>query len=187
MDNAILDPAHEELIVLVDNLGKPIGSAPKLASHHDNTPLHLAFSVFIFSSDGRVLVTQRANSKKVWPGVWTGSCCGHPFPHESMEKAIERRTEYELGIGLQNIRVILPDYRYKTPLFKGVIEHEVCPLYFAETRDKLQLNPFEVEDYKWLNWDDFVAQALADSGDLWSWWCKDQLKQLTTIPDLILK
>ena len=181
-----MDPAHEELIVLVNDQGKPIGSAPKLASHHDNTPLHLAFSVFIFSSDGSVLVTQRAHSKKVWPGVWTGSCCGHPLPNESMEKAIRRRTEYELGIHLQNIRVVLPDYRYKTPPFKGVIEHEVCPLYFAESNDELRPNPLEVEDYEWLDWNEFIAKALADSGDIWSWWCKDQLKQLAAIPNLLL-
>ena len=33
-----------ELIVLVDEDGAPLGTAPKASSHHDRTPLHLAFS-----------------------------------------------------------------------------------------------------------------------------------------------
>src|SRR4051812_30391066 len=37
---------HSELIVLVDEDGRPIGTAPKLASHHRDTPLHLAFSSY---------------------------------------------------------------------------------------------------------------------------------------------
>lgn len=59
-----------ELIVLVDEDGHEIGTAPKLTSHHLHTPLHKAFSCYIFDEDeGRFLVTQRALSKKVWPGV----------------------------------------------------------------------------------------------------------------------
>lgn len=169
----------EERIVLVNEQGEPIGSAPKLASHHKNTPLHLAFSVYIFNQAGEVLVTQRARHKKVWPGVWTNSCCGHPFPNEDMTTAIQRRVQYELGLKVSDIRVVLPDYRYKTPPFNGIIENEVCPVFFARTHKEPTPNPDEVEAYKWLGWDSFYTQASKDTDNSWSWWCKDQLKQLT--------
>ncbi|MEX0789777.1 MAG: NUDIX domain-containing protein, partial [Actinomycetota bacterium] len=67
-----------ELIVLVDEQGNPTGRAEKSSSHHLDTPLHLAFSCYVFDDRGRLLATRRANSKKVWPGVWTNSVCGHP-------------------------------------------------------------------------------------------------------------
>ncbi len=184
MSESTIDPATQDLIVLVDDAGKPIGSAPKLASHHANTPLHLAFSVYIFRSDGKILVTQRAHSKKVWPGVWTNSCCGHPAPDEPISDAITRRVAYELGMTVTDLRCLLPDYRYQTPPFNGIIEHEVCPLYFANTTDEPQPNALEVDDFHWLTWDEFTKNALSDDNDTWSWWCKDQLKQLLTLPDL---
>src|SRR4026207_710448 len=89
-----------EQIVFVGENGKPTGEVgPKLESHTNNTKLHLAFSCYIFrKSDKKFLVTQRALSKKVWPGVWTNSVSGHPMPKEAMEDAIRRRAQYEVGL-----------------------------------------------------------------------------------------
>src|SRR5687767_11740101 len=98
-----------EQIVFVDESGTPTGEiGPKLASHGADTRLHLAFSCYIFrNGDGNFLVTQRALSKKVWPGVWTNSVCGHPAPGEAMENAIRRRAAYEVGIkNLRDITVV---------------------------------------------------------------------------------
>ncbi len=168
----------EELIVLVNEQGEPTGTAEKLAAHHAHTPLHLAFSCYVFNGQGQLLVTQRAHSKKVWPGVWTNSVCGHPAPGEAMEAAIQRRLKEELGMSATAIQVVLPQYRYKTPPFNGIIENEFCPVYVARTSNQPIHNPAEVIDYKWLSWPEFVAAVAADSDNLWSWWCKDQLKQL---------
>lgn len=170
--------SEKEQIVLVNEHAEPIACAPKLASHHADTPLHLAFSVYILNSQGDVLVTQRAHHKKVWPSVWTNSCCGHPMPGESMQDAIERRVSYELGMRVSDIRVKLPEYRYKTPPYNGIIENEVCPVFFANTADEPSPNPDEVDDFKWLSWAEFRRRAGKDTTDVWSWWCKDQLKQL---------
>ena len=45
-----------ELVVLVDEYGKEIGTAAKASVHHEATPLHLAFSCYLFDGDGRVLL-----------------------------------------------------------------------------------------------------------------------------------
>ena len=88
---------NQELIVYVDENGIPTGeTAPKLDAHTLNTRLHAAFSCYIFNDQGEFLVTRRALTKKVWPGVWTNSVCGHPGPGESNESAIIRRAKYEL-------------------------------------------------------------------------------------------
>lgn len=167
-----------ELIVLVDEDGNPIGTAEKLPSHHRSTPLHLAFSCFVFNDDHDCLVTRRAAAKKVWPGVWTNSVCGHPGPDEATVAAIRRRSRYELGMDVRDIQIVLPDYRYKTPAYRGIIENEICPVYLARTSDAPKPNPAEVEAVRWSSWTDLLSEAQTDNGNSWSWWCKDQLSLL---------
>jgi len=173
-----------EQIVFVDEQGKPTGEiGPKLASHTANTKLHLAFSCYIFRrSDNAFLVTQRALAKKVWPGVWTNSVCGHPAPGESIEAAIRRRAKDEVGISdLQDIQCVLPNYRYTTPPYNGIIENEFCPVFIAYTASEPQPNPEEVETFIWLPWSEYVHMLQARA-DKMSYWAKDQYKQLVNNP-----
>ena len=58
-----------ELVVLLDDEGRTIGSAPKADVHHTATPLHLAFSCYLFDDAGSVLLTRRALHKKTFPGI----------------------------------------------------------------------------------------------------------------------
>lgn len=173
----------EERIIFVDKNGRPTGKlGEKLASHTATTELHLAFSCYVFNEKGQFLVTQRALNKKVWPGVWTNSACGHPAPGEDMQAAISRRLDFELGMKAEDFQVLVSDYVYKTPPFRGIVEHEYCPIYIARATTPINPNPDEVEDYKWISWDDFVREAESDTANIWSWWCKDQLKLLKQHP-----
>lgn len=181
-----------ELVYFVDEKDKPTGEvAEKLSAHHKNTRLHAAFSCYVFREDGKFLVTKRASSKKVWPDVWTNSCCGHPAPGETREQAIKRRLKYELELKVKDIQVIMPEYIYKTPPYRGIIEHEYCPVYTTIAANEPKPNPNEVSDYKWVDWDWYVNQLKNDSTDYsdlgsndapkWSWWAKDQLKKLELV------
>lgn len=167
-----------ELIVLLDAAHRPIGTAPKLASHHGKTPLHLAFSCYIFNAQGQLLVTRRALEKKVWPGVWTNSVCGHPAPNESMEAAVRRRALFELGIDqLEDLRAVLPDYSYRTPPFNGIVENEFCPVFFAVSSQTPAPNPDEIADWYWQDIGELKADIHEQPG-AYSYWLKDQLAQL---------
>ena len=168
-----------EQIVFVNPDGTPTGEVgPKLESHTGDTQMHLAFSCYVFNDKGEFLVTQRAHVKKVWPDVWTNSVCGHPAPGEDIVDAIRRRLDYELGMQATGFEVVLPTYTYKTPPYNGIIEHEFCPVYVARATSEPKPNPDEVEAFKWLAWDEYVAATEADTTEVWSWWCKDQLGQL---------
>jgi isopentenyl-diphosphate Delta-isomerase len=179
----LYDMVDIERIIFVDDEGTPTGeTGPKLASHSGNTQLHLAFSCYILRrDDNKFLMTQRALSKKVWPGVWTNSVCGHPAPGEKMEDAIIRRAKFELGIDkLENITCLVSKYIYKTPPFKGIVEHEYCPIFVAYVSDVPNPNPDEVEAFEWLDWDDY-ALLLETEPDRMSYWCKDQYRLLKDI------
>jgi isopentenyl-diphosphate delta-isomerase len=170
--------SRDELIVLVDEAGNPIGSAEKSASHHAATPLHLAFSCYVFDDRGRFLATRRSMHKKVWPGVWSNSVCGHPAPGEPLVDAIQRRLRYELGMVANGFRVVLPRHKYRAPPFQGVVEHEFCPVFVARAGSQPGPNPLEVDAFEWVQWSEFVRAAQADTDDIYSWWCKNQLSEL---------
>jgi isopentenyl-diphosphate Delta-isomerase len=167
-----------ELVVLVDDDGVPIGTAEKRSAHHALTPLHLAFSCYVFDDEGRFLTTRRARAKTVWPGVWSNTVCGHPGPGESFEAAIARRLDYELGMSARAIEVVLPRHRYRAPPFRGIVEHEFCPVFVARATSQPKPNPAEVDDWRWVRWREFVRAARADREDAYSWWCKNQLREL---------
>ncbi|MDK8794141.1 isopentenyl-diphosphate Delta-isomerase [Corynebacterium sp. MSK041] len=153
---------HIEQVVLLDEAGQPIGAEAKAIVHTDATPLHLAFSTWLFSDSGQLLLTRRAVSKKTWPGVWTNSFCGHPGPGESVEDAIVRRSIEELGLNpgdIADLRPVLPDFRYRAEDASGVVENEICPVYAARLVAGAQLNPNrdEVEEFRWVDPKDLVA------------------------------
>lgn len=74
-----------EHVILLDEQDKPTGMLEKYAAHTLDTPLHLAFSCWLFNEQGQLLVTRRSLGKKAWPGVWTNSVCGHPQTGETFE------------------------------------------------------------------------------------------------------
>ena len=106
------------------------------------------------------LATRRALTKKVWPGVWSNTVCGHPAPGESFEDAIDRRLEHELGMTARDVQVVLPDHLYRAPPFAGIVEYEFCPVFVARQASAPEPNPIEVGACAWIDWDEFVRRAL---------------------------
>lgn len=171
--------SHPEQVVLLDDQGRPTGVADKVGVHTADTPLHLAFSCHVYSPAGLVLVTRRALNKLTWPGVWTNSFCGHPAPGEAMEDAIRRRALDELGIDVESLELILPDFRYRAVDASGIVENEVCPVYRAVTTDAVAANPDEVAEFAWVEPDSLraAAQAAPYAFSPWLGWQLAQLEQ----------
>ena len=169
-----------EYVVLLDEAGRAIGTADKRGVHHADTPLHLAFSCYLFDSDGMVLVTRRALDKPTFPGLWTNGCCGHPAPGEDLEDAVRRRVGQELGLRIEGLRLLLPRFRYRAVL-GGVVEHEMCPVFVASTTDEVRADPAEVAEAHWEPWAEFRRAVLAGDREV-SPWCRDQVAQLPADP-----
>ncbi|MEW5811377.1 MAG: isopentenyl-diphosphate Delta-isomerase [Actinomycetota bacterium] len=148
-----------ELVVLVDDNGRHLGSAPKAQVHHESTPLHLAFSCYLFDRTGNLLLTRRALHKRTFAGIWTNSCCGHPAPGESMSDAVRRRVREELGVGIAELTCVLPDFRYYAVATDGVAENELCPVYCGRAEGPVRADPDEVMDYEWAPWEHAVTAA----------------------------
>ena len=169
-----------ESVVLLDETGSARGTAAKAAVHHARTPLHLAFSCYLFDSAGRFLLTRRAESKHTWPGVWTNTCCGHPLPGEPVAEAVRRRLHAELGIGTAKVTLVLPRFRYQARMANGVLENEVCPVYAAYSDDVPAPDPAEVAEVMWVDWDPFCG-AVRTGRQPVSPWCALQLPELMAL------
>ena len=158
-----------DYVVLVNKQNKVLGTAFKLASHNQNTPLHRAFSLFLFNLKGELLLQQRSSRKKTWPLVWSNSCCGHPTLNESNINAAKRRLKFELGIDLKDFYEILPDFSYKAQR-DGIVENEICPVIVAFTKIMPSINKDEVENVRWIKWNDFLMEIETKPGfySIWS-------------------
>ena len=170
-----------ELVVLLSESGEAVGTAPKHSVHHAETPLHLAFSCYVFDDSGALLVTRRALTKVTWPGVWTNTVCGHPAPGEDLVSAVRRRAADELGIELFDVRLALPAFRYRAVMPDGVVENEMCPVFVASTSDEVDPDPAEVDSFEWAPWPDFRYSVL-DGSRAVSPWCVEQVAALPVDP-----
>ncbi len=169
-----------EQVVLLDDEGNVIGAADKASVHTTTTALHLAFSCHVFDPAGRLLVTRRALTKTTWAGVWTNSFCGHPGPGETQDEAIARRAMLELGIAVRDLRLVLPDFRYRAIDASGIVENEICPVYRAVTPDAVSANPDEVAEWEWV---DPAALTTAASAAPYAFspWLVWQLQQIALV------
>jgi len=174
----------EDKVVLLDPDGLAIGDQDRADVHSETTPLHLAFSLYLFDDAGQVLFTRRALSKATWPGVWTNSCCGHPRPGERIEDALRRRLHEELGLTVRDLRCVLPDFAYSARDVSGIWENEICPVFAGQVvhpDDAFRPNPDEVMDWKWVRWAD-LRPAVGAAPFAFSPWAVQQVGQLPHQP-----
>lgn len=169
----------DEFVVLVDERNNPIGTAPKDIVHTKSTPLHRAFSLFLFNSKNELLLTKRASTKKTFPGVWTNTVCGHLAPGESTVNAAKRRLKDELGMAVSEMKEVAP-YRYRFADQNGIVENEICPILVAYSDIQPTPNPMEVEDWKWIPWKQFLEEAKSASIP-YSPWSIEEAKILANV------
>ena len=160
----------DEVCIVLDEDDLPIGSASKKVCHLmeniEKGLLHRAFSVFLFDSQNRLLLQQRATEKITFPDLWTNTCCSHPLgiPGETgstldtavagVKRAAQRKLDHELGIKpaqvpLDNFKY-LTRIHYKAPSDGKWGEHEIDYILFIKADVDLNINPNEVRDSKYV-------------------------------------
>ena len=172
-DRSTVSFPTEELI-LVDHEDHVTGHASKQATHEGAGRLHRAFSVFLFSPDGRVLLHKRGGEKPLWPGYWTNSCCSHPRRSEELLGAVKRRVLEELGVP-----VITPThiyaFEYHATFEDRGSEHEYCHVFLGRVVDPSLLSPHaeEIEEWSWLTPQDVDAFIRENPESVTPWFVQE--------------
>lgn len=114
--------------------------------------------------------------------MWTNTVCGHPASGESVIDAAKRRLDRELGLrteDIRNLREVAP-YRYRFADKNGIVENEICPILVAYSDVDPNPDPKEVEEWKWMKWEEFLEEV-KNQPDRYSPWCREEESLINNI------
>ncbi|XP_067863926.1 isopentenyl-diphosphate Delta-isomerase 1 [Heptranchias perlo] len=160
-----------EMCILIDENDTRIGADTKKNCHlNENINkglLHRAFSVFIFNSEGKLLLQQRSDAKITFPGCFTNTCCSHPLSTATeieetdaigVRLAAQRRLKEEFGIPVQEVPPEEMNYltriHYKAQSDGIWGEHEIDYIIFMQKDVTLKPDPNEIKSYCYVTKDE---------------------------------
>jgi isopentenyl-diphosphate Delta-isomerase len=153
-------------VVLVDELDNQTGVMEKMEAH-EKALLHRAFSVFIFSSRGDMLLQRRAAGKYHSAGLWTNACCSHPLPGEPVAAAAARRLQEEMGFVTPLTKAF--HFVYKAAFDNGLTEYEFDHVFTGVYDGEVRLNPAEADDYCYRSMAETEADMRQNGGRYTEW------------------
>ena len=159
---------------LVDESDNTVGVMEKLEVHR-NALLHRAVSVFITNSKGEWILQRRALNKYHSNGLWSNTCCSHPYPGETALEAANRRLaeEMEMQCPLHEIFTFL----YKESLDNGLTEFELDHIFVGVTDEFPQINKDEVAEWRAFSLSE-INSGIKSNPELFTVWFKKLFWQL---------
>lgn len=130
--------SDEEIFDIVNHDGKIVGKAPRRAVHGNPQLLHPVVHIHVFNKNGQLFLQKRAKNKDVQPDKWDTSVGGHVSSGESIETALAREAEEELGIKNAQFQ---PLYRY---VMKNNFESELVYTFRTKHNGPFKINKDEI-------------------------------------------
>ena len=161
---------------MVDEHDNALGAMDKMEAHQKGL-IHRAFSIFVFNSRGEMLLQQRALDKYHSAGLWSNSCCSHPFPGEEIKGAASRRLNEELGFGTSLEKIF--DFIYRTSFENGLVENEFDHVFVGHYDGSIKINSDEVKDYAFKPMEQ-IRQELKNKSENYTEWFKISFPKIET-------
>jgi len=89
------DTDHENAlqdVIAVDPDDTEQGTVNRLDAHTGDGIRHRAFTCLVFDTEGRILLAQRAPTKRLWDGHWDGTVA--PTPSRGSRRRTRRSSDY---------------------------------------------------------------------------------------------
>ncbi len=166
--------SDSDSLILVDEADHGVGHLSKALCHQGRGVLHRAFSLLIFNASGKLLLQQRSASKRLWPLYWSNSCCSHPRRAETMEAAIRRRLDEELG--LRCPLHFLFKFQYQAQFDETGAENELCSVFIGRSTDSVKINSDEIHAWRWVEPDALHAEMAAGGSNFTPWFMLEWTK-----------
>lgn len=134
---------NEEWLDLVDKDGNKIGEAPRSVCHSRPGLLHSVVHLHIFSKNGGIYLQHRNIDRLVQPGKWDSAVGGHVARGETIQTALFREANEEVGI--ENFKP-QPIFRYvwQTEVESELVHTFVTVLDFEPKFDKSEMDDFKL-------------------------------------------
>lgn len=161
-------------VQIVNQKGEMIGEEEKLAAHKKGL-LHRAFSIFVFNSEGELMLQQRASDKYHSGGLWSNTCCSHPEPGEEVLEAAHRRIEEEMGFDCEMEEKFT--FQYRVEFDNGLVENEYDHVVFGEYEGEPDPSEEEADDWKWESLDK-IQEEVKEKPEKFSFWFKELLPKV---------
>lgn len=176
MDSASRIVSSEaEQLILVDADDRDAGFLSKAQCHDGAGIMHRAFSVFLFNVAGELLVQKRSDSKRLWPGYWSNTCCSHPRRGETLQIATSRRLHDELNV--ESTLEFVYKFSYQARFDASGAENELCHVFLGRVGDDVRPNELEIAAIRYVS--PAVLQAeFVDAADTFTPWFKMEWQAL---------
>lgn len=158
-----------ENVILVDEHDNQIGVEEKHSAHKVGK-LHRAFSVFVFNSQGEVMLQKRAKGKYHSGGLWTNACCSHPRVDEEIVDAAHRKLQEEMGFDTELKEIF--SFIYFVKFDNGMHEHEFDHVLFGKFDGEPHPNLAEAEGWRWVGFDALEKEIKARP-ERFTYWLKE--------------
>jgi len=159
----------KEFVILVDTNDNELGKMEKIQAHK-KALLHRAISVFIVNSHGEWLLQRRALHKYHSNGLWTNTCCSHPYPGETSIDAANRRLTEEMGMEVKLKELF--NFTYKEELDNELTEYELDHVFLGISDEIPKINTNEVVDWKYIKCDDLKTDLKNNPENYTVWFRK---------------
>lgn len=140
----------KDTVILVDSNDEIIGFEDKLRAHVDGK-LHRAFSIIIMNSKNEMLMQKRSKGKYHSGGLWSNACCSHPTMDMPHEQQIHNRLFWEMGFDCPLEWCF--HFTYRHAFENALIEYEYDHVYAGFFDGRVNVNPAEIEAYRWTKLD----------------------------------
>jgi len=143
------------LIDVLDEQGNPTGEAKTKAEIHEQGLWHMAAHIWVYNSNGEVLLQLRAKDKDSFPGLLDISAAGHVDSGETPGEAAVREMEEEIGLSVKPDQLRLITQRNIQQPIKDVgwQNNEIDYVYlyrFDENIKDLSMTDGEVESLEFI-------------------------------------
>ena len=98
---------NEEIFPVVDENGTTVGKATRGECHSGSKLLHPVVHLHLFDSSGRIYLQQRPLWKDIQPGKWDTAVGGHIDFGETVDAALRRETQEEIGLTGLSVEFLL--------------------------------------------------------------------------------
>ena len=134
---------------------------------HQEGLMHRAFSVFILSAKGDMLLQKRAIEKYHSGGLWTNACCSHPAPGQNTLNSAQVRLLAEMGFTCTIHHAF--SFSYKASFDNGLSENEFDHVFIGYYDGKIIPNTNEVSDFAWTSLSKIKEKIAAEPFTFTEW------------------